>query len=88
MDELGLLKDAREALRSGRGARALALLDRYERERASSGLAAEATLLRIETLDALGRRRESSELARRFVLENPNSALGDRAKSFIDGTPP
>lgn len=79
--ELELLKQARTALRSGNGTRAIELLDR--RERGGSELEAEATLLRIEALSSLGRRREASDLAVAFVKANPNSALGDRAKSFI-----
>jgi hypothetical protein len=39
----------------------------------------------METYAALGRHREASELAERFVRENPNSAFGDRARSFIHG---
>ena len=83
LDELELLKGARSALRSGEAARALELLERHTRERRSLGLDAEATLLRIETYAALGRDDEASELAARFVRDNPNSALGDRAKTFI-----
>jgi hypothetical protein len=83
LDELELLKRARDVLRSGDPAGALDLLDRHGREHVGRGLDAEATLLRIETYAALGRHGEASELAARFVRENPNSALGDRAKSFI-----
>jgi hypothetical protein len=84
LEEIDLIKRARGALRSGHPAHALELLER----RASRGLAAEATLLRIETYAALGRHGEASELASRFVRENPSSALGDRAKSFIHSVPP
>jgi hypothetical protein len=87
LDELGLLKRARTALRAGDAAKALALLDRHAREGSGNGLGAEAALLRIEALAALGQRTEASELAARFVRENPNSALGDRARSFITPTP-
>jgi len=82
-EELVLLKQARVALRSGDAARALEQLDRHDRARAADSMQAEATVLRIEALDALGRRTEASELARRFVRESPHSALGDRAKTFI-----
>jgi hypothetical protein len=86
--ELDLLKRARTVLRSGDAAQALDLLTRHARERTGNGLEAEATLLRIEALAALGQHADASELATRFVHENPNSALGDRAKSFIRATPP
>jgi hypothetical protein len=81
--ELELLKRARTALRSGDAAQALELLSLQARERTGNGLGAEATLLRIEALAARGRHGDASELAARFVRDNPNSALGDRAKSFI-----
>jgi hypothetical protein len=87
LDEIELLKRARSALRAGDGAGALVLLDRHERERAGDSLTAEATLLRIEVLAALGRKPAASELAQRFVRSNPNHALSDRARSFIGGTP-
>jgi hypothetical protein len=86
--ELDLLKRARSALRSGEGGQALELLEQRERAHTSNGLDAEATLLRIETLAALGKPGAASELATRFVRENPNSTLGDRAKSFIRNSAP
>jgi outer membrane protein assembly factor BamD (BamD/ComL family) len=86
--EIELLKRARTVLRSGDAAQAIELLTRHARERTGNGLEAEATLLRIEALAALGQHADASELATRFVHENPNSALGDRAKRFIRATPP
>jgi hypothetical protein len=58
------------------------------REGVARGLATEAAVLRIETYAALGRQREASELAERFVRDNPNSAFGDRVKSFIRSARP
>jgi hypothetical protein len=37
-------------------------------------------------LAALGRKPAASELAQRFVRDNPNHALSDRARSFIADT--
>jgi len=90
--ELELLSQARSALRAGDSAQALALLDRHERERSGSGrsgneLFAEATLLRIEALSVRGEPRAASELAARFVRDNPHNALSDRAKTFIRAQP-
>jgi hypothetical protein len=82
-EELALLKEARFALRAGDAKRALDVLDRHSRTRAADSLHAEASLLRMEALAALGRRAEASQLATRFVRENPFSALADRARSFI-----
>jgi hypothetical protein len=85
--ELELLERAKTRLRSGDAGGALTLLDQHGRERAGRGLDAEATMLRIETYAALGRHGDASELAARFVRENRNSALADRAKSFIRNAP-
>jgi outer membrane protein assembly factor BamD (BamD/ComL family) len=83
LGELDLLKRARAALRSGQPRNAIDLLEAHGRERGGSELVAEATLLRVEALAALGERTVASDLASRFVRENPHSALSDRAKSFI-----
>jgi hypothetical protein len=83
LGELDLLKRARAALRSGQPRNAIALLEAHGRERGGSELIAEATLLRVEATAALGERTVASDLATRFVRENPHSALSDRAKSFI-----
>ena len=81
-DELQALERARAALRGGDGRAALRLLD----ENGTAGftrLAAEATLLRIEALYAVGELAESRRLADEFTTRNPDSHLGDRARSFI-----
>jgi hypothetical protein len=78
--DLQELMQIRSILRAGDGARALQLLD--QRAQTGGELEAEATLLRIEALASVGKRAEASELARRFVVANPNSALTDRAKAF------
>jgi hypothetical protein len=78
--DLQELMRIRSTLRAGNGAQALEILD--QRARRGGELEAEATLLRIEALASVGRRTEASELARRFVRANPNSALADRAKAF------
>jgi hypothetical protein len=67
--------------------RRMLLIEPSHMERAGDSLTAEATLLRIEVLAALGRKPAASELAQRFVRSNPNHALSDRARSFIGGTP-
>ena len=81
--DIALLTESRAALRSGNGRRALSLLDRYAREASSTALDAEATLLRVEALSTLGRHDDAALLARRFIQDNPNSALADRAKRFV-----
>jgi hypothetical protein len=86
-DELELLKRAETALAAGDAADAFHALDRYERSVKSPRMRTEATLLRIETLSRAGRADAASALARRFVEENPESPLVDRARSFIGTNP-
>jgi hypothetical protein len=81
--EIALLTQARAALRAGAGASALELLDQYAETRAGTALDLEATLLRIEALSATRQHARAAALAQRFVADHPNSALTDRAKSFI-----
>ena len=45
-------------------------------------------MLRVEALDAVGRRPEAEALARRFVHDNPDSPLAERAQRFIDRIEP
>ncbi len=81
--EIELLKSSRAALRAGDPGAALALLERHAGEAGGTNLGAEATLLRVEALAALGQHAEARALARRFVAENPNSPLSDRARNFM-----
>jgi hypothetical protein len=87
-NELAALKQIRQALRNGDGPAALALLDRHAAGEYGSSLALEASVLRVEALDAVGRRAEAEALARRFVRDNPDSPLAERAQRFIDRTEP
>lgn len=82
-DELQALERARAALRGGDGRAALRLLDGGGTAAGFTRLAAEATLLRIEALYAVGELAESRRLADEFTTHNPDSHLGDRARSFI-----
>jgi len=87
-DELGVIKQIRQALRGNDGPGALALLDRYDGGEYGKSLSLEASVLRLEALDAVGRRSEAEVLARRFVRENPDSPLAERAQRFIDRAGP
>jgi hypothetical protein len=84
-EQLELLKQARDALRAGAAARALAVLDSYQHGRNSVDMSAEATLLRIEALVQLRRRAEANELVEGFVARHPDSPLVDRARSLASG---
>jgi hypothetical protein len=85
--ELALLERARAQLSSGDSAAALSELDRYAGQRGGR-LVAEATLLRLQALTGAGRAAEASRLARKFVAENPNDPLAERARSFIQASSP
>ncbi|HEY6816809.1 MAG TPA: tetratricopeptide repeat protein [Croceibacterium sp.] len=80
------MQRARAALGRGDAAAALAELDRFGRGPGWRQLAVEARLLRIEALARAGRAEEARNLARRFVEQNPNNPLVDRARTFA--TPP
>jgi hypothetical protein len=84
--ELAALKQIRQALRNHDGRAALSLLDRYDTGIYGASLSLEARVLRVEALDASGRAAEAEALARRFVRENPDSPLAERAQRFIDRT--
>jgi len=82
-DELGALKRASTALNAGDTSGALSALDQYDHVLKGTKMRAEATLLRIETLSRAGQAGAASELAQRFVTQNPESPLVDRARSFV-----
>jgi hypothetical protein len=82
-DELGALKRASTALNAGDTSAALSALDQYDHVLKGTKMRAEATLLRIETLARAGQAGAASELAQRFVAQNPESPLVDRARSFV-----
>lgn len=84
--ELASMQRARAALGRGDASAALAELDQFGRGPGWRQLAVEARLLRIEALARAGRADEARNLARRFVEQNPNNPLVDRARSFA--TPP
>jgi hypothetical protein len=81
-DELSSLKLASSALSAGDARAALAALDQYDRMKGQK-MRAEATLLRIEALARAGQPDAASTLAKRFVEQNPESPLVDRARSFV-----
>jgi hypothetical protein len=82
-DELEALRVAEKSLSAANPSAALNALDRYDRVLKGQRLRAEATLLRIEALSKAGRSQAATELAARFVKQNPSSPLVDRARSFI-----
>lgn len=81
-DQLAQLQRARAALRSGQATQALQLLETYQSQLGGQAFGAEASLLRIEALAAMGQRERAAESARQFLHDYPNSPLVDRAQSL------
>jgi hypothetical protein len=80
--EIRLLDQARAALAAGDSTYAAALLDRYAANRPSAVLAQEAALLRVRLLIKQGDRRGATQLARRIILEYPESRHVDSLRSL------
>jgi hypothetical protein len=84
-DEIAALKTAESALAASNPRAALEALDRYDHVLKGKQMRAEATLLRLEALTRAGNRRLAAALAARFVAQNPENPLVDRARSFLGG---
>lgn len=84
-EQLELLRLARTSLRAGDARRALSVLDDYAAGTNSVDMSAEATLLRIEAMQASGQREQAKNLAERFVARSPDNPLVDRARSLTSG---
>ena len=76
--EIALVDAARSAVATGADDRALVLLNRYDSSYRAGTFRPEATALRIEALDHLGRTAQARTLAQRFLAAYPESPLADR----------
>jgi outer membrane protein assembly factor BamD (BamD/ComL family) len=74
---------AREALRAGQPARALALLDDHDRQFPRGELGVEVELLRIEALSLSGATGEARTRAERFIALHPDSPYAQRARVHV-----
>lgn len=87
--QIALLDRARNELRSGNTAGALALVAEYHRSYPSGALSQEAEVLGIDALERQGQRDEAKRRARRFLDANPTSAHADRLRRLAgDGSNP
>lgn len=87
--EISALDDARDAVRGGRAAEALTMLDRYDATFGHGGsLRVEATALRIEALLRSGRRSSATSLAEAFLARHPKSPYAARVKALVFGNAP
>jgi hypothetical protein len=84
--EISALDEARDAVRGGRAAEALTMLDRYDATFGRGGsLRVEATALRIEALLRSGRRSSATSLAETFLARHPKSPYAARVKALVFG---
>jgi hypothetical protein len=83
--DIAALDQARQALRAGHAADALAALDRYDAEFGKSGaLRVEASVLRIEATARVGNLSRARALARSFLAHNPKSPYATRVKAVLE----
>ncbi len=83
--DIAALDAARQALRAGRAAEALAALDRYDAEFGKNGaLRVEASVLRIEATARAGNRDRAQRLARTFLAHNSKSPYAARVKAILE----
>jgi hypothetical protein len=81
--ETRLLTEARELMRGGNAADALALLDRYARLYPNGALREEVAASRVFSLAALGRIGEANTERLRFHTRFPRSPLGPRVDGAV-----
>ena len=83
-DEISVLDHARAALRDGDPGTALRLVDAHDARFHGDTFALESSVLRIDALDALGRRAEALALADRFLAAHPNTPMSQHVRSVAD----
>jgi hypothetical protein len=76
--EIRLMDQARAAVRTGSSAQALELLRSYDQRYPRGAFRQEVAVLRVEALERRGERARASDLARKFVAENPDSPHVER----------
>lgn len=86
-DEVTALDGARSALRHNDAARALSILDAYERTHPRGMLLREARAVRIEALMAAGRVAEARERTVVFLRDVSDGPLADRVRRLVEPLP-
>lgn len=81
-EEVAQLKKAKLALKSGDAGKALSELDTYASRFPRPILAAEATVLRIESLSRRGDAARARALAEAFLAKHPDSPYAARLRGF------
>ena len=85
-EQLQLLDQAHAALGVGDTARALSLLDRYDRETRKPALAPEVMALRVEVYAQRGDRTSAGRLATQFLAMYGDRPEAQRVRSILDET--
>lgn len=85
--EIAILDAAQRAFAAGRPSVALQNLDTHRRLFANPHLLPEATLVRIESLLALGRSIEARKLGEQLLSAQPTGALSQRVRSLLNQPP-
>jgi hypothetical protein len=85
--EAAAIDRARRALAAGAPDRAIALLDRYERESPTHMLAPDAQALRVQAEKARGNDALAKQLAERFLNAHPNDPHADRVRRTVSAPP-
>jgi hypothetical protein len=85
-DELRLLDEAHAALTAGDTGRALALLDRHDREARKPGLAPEALALRAEVYAHRGDRASAARIATQFLALYGDRPEAQRMRTILEAT--
>jgi TolA-binding protein len=79
-EEIRLLDQARSAVRSGASAQALRTLAKYEQKFPRGQFRQEVSVLRMEALKQSGDSERAAVLAKRFLVEHPNSPHVERVQ--------
>jgi hypothetical protein len=81
--EVAILDEARTAVATQRGSRALELLDQYARRFPAGTLNLEATVLRIESLFMTGATSSAAALGHGFLAQHPASTHAARVRRLL-----
>jgi len=87
-EEVRSIDNASTALKTGRSAQTLTLLDEYDRRYPERRFAPEALYLRMEALLQAGRLAQARVIAEQFLAVYPNSPQSARARLLLKQTNP
>jgi TolA-binding protein len=85
-EEIRLLDQARSAVRSGANGQALRTLAKYEQKFPRGQFRQEVSVLRMEALKQSGENERAAALAKRFLVEHPESPHVERVQGVGEGS--